>query len=111
MAKGYSSNIMDSSVPLKKSRKRGSPKVTITSDLRMEMLILITDFGLSCYLAAQVLDLPYTNAKVMYRGGVISRVKGSMCFIWKFALPPFLLSDAVFKTKMHRNLALLITQY
>ena len=33
----------------------------------LKMLLLITEFGLSCYMAAKVLDLPYTNAKVIYR--------------------------------------------
>ena len=28
---------------------------------------MITEFGLSCYQAARVLNLPYTNAKVIYR--------------------------------------------
>ena len=35
--------------------------------MRFELLILITEFGLSCYHAARVLGLPYTNAKVIYR--------------------------------------------
>ena len=35
--------------------------------MRLEILILITEYGLSCYLAARVLGLPYTNAKVIYR--------------------------------------------
>ena len=35
--------------------------------MRLEILILITEFGLSCYQAAKVLDLPYTNAKLIYR--------------------------------------------
>ena len=28
---------------------------------------MITQFGLSCYQAARVLNVPYTNAKVIYR--------------------------------------------
>ena len=35
--------------------------------MRLQILILITEFGLSCYMAARVLNLPYTNAKVIYR--------------------------------------------
>ena len=35
--------------------------------MRLEILILITEFGLSCYQAAKVLDIPYTNAKLIYR--------------------------------------------
>ena len=29
------------------------------------------------------------SRKVKYRGAVISRVKGSVCFVLKLALPPF----------------------
>ena len=39
----------------------------ISDKLRLTMILLITEFGLSCYLAAKVLDMPYTNAKVIYR--------------------------------------------
>ena len=28
---------------------------------------MITEFGLSCYQTAKILNLPYTNAKVIYR--------------------------------------------
>ena len=31
------------------------------------MLLMITEFGLSCYQTAKILNLPYTNAKVIYR--------------------------------------------
>ena len=31
------------------------------------LLVLITEFGLSCYQAAKVLNIPYTNAKVIYK--------------------------------------------
>ena len=32
------------------------------------MLLMITHFGLSCYMAARVLKIPYENAKMIYRG-------------------------------------------
>ena len=51
----------------KKIEKSRSGQVTITNAKRIEILILITEFGLSCYQAARVLDLPYTNAKLIYR--------------------------------------------
>ena len=35
--------------------------------MRLTLILLITEFGLSCYLAAKVLKIPYTNAKVIYR--------------------------------------------
>ena len=31
------------------------------------MLLMIPEFGVSCYMAAKVLEMPYTNAKVIYR--------------------------------------------
>ena len=34
---------------------------------RIKLLILITEFGMSCYQSAKVLNLPYTNAKVIYK--------------------------------------------
>ena len=48
----------------KKPRKA---QVYVDNAMRLEILILITEYGLSCYLAARVLGLPYTNAKVIYR--------------------------------------------
>ena len=39
----------------------------VPDKLRLTMILLITEFGLSCYLAAKVLNMPYTNAKVIYR--------------------------------------------
>ena len=51
----------------KKARKARSPQFCVTNALRLEILILVTEFGLSCYAAARVLNLPYTNAKVIYR--------------------------------------------
>ena len=51
----------------KKIRKPRKDQVSVSTTLRLEILILINEFGLSCYQAAKVLDLPYTNAKVIYR--------------------------------------------
>ena len=34
---------------------------------RLEMLLLITEFHLSCYLAARILNLPYEESKRNYR--------------------------------------------
>ena len=34
---------------------------------RLELLLLITEFGLSCYLAARILGLRYAHAKRIYR--------------------------------------------
>ena len=43
------------------------PAIYINNFIRIELLILITECGLSCYAAAQILKIPYTNAKVIYR--------------------------------------------
>ena len=50
-----------------KIRRPRKEQVYVTNAMRFEILILITEFGLSCYQAARVLNLPYTNAKVIYR--------------------------------------------
>ena len=63
---GYNTFFRDPVFP-KKVRKTRKPQVYVSNALRLELLILITEFGLSCYLAARVLNLPYTNAKVIYR--------------------------------------------
>ena len=34
---------------------------------RLELLIMITEFGISAYLAARILGLPYPEAKMIYR--------------------------------------------
>ena len=47
--------------------ERRRSKVYINNYIRIELLILITECGLSCYAAAQILNIPYTNAKVIYR--------------------------------------------
>lgn len=49
------------------TRKVRKPMTYVSDNMRLKMLLLITEFGLSCYMAAKVLDLPYTNAKVIYR--------------------------------------------
>ena len=66
MVKTYSELLEDPVFP-KPTRKPRKPQVYVSNALRLEILILITEFGLSCYLAARVLNLPYTNAKVIYR--------------------------------------------
>ena len=40
----------------------------VSDKSRLIMLILIKKYGLSCYLAARILDIPYENAKQIYRG-------------------------------------------
>ena len=54
-------------VPPRKIKKTRKPQIYVNDEMRFEILILITEFGLSCYQAARVLKLPYTNAKVIYR--------------------------------------------
>ena len=51
----------------RKIKKTRRPQIYVNDEMRFEILILITEFGLSCYQAARVLKLPYTNAKVIYR--------------------------------------------
>ena len=58
----------ESSTSESNSRHEKMPKVrkpnTYVSDQsRLIMLILIKKYGLSCYLAARILDIPYENAK------------------------------------------------
>ena len=50
----------------RKQRSR-KPMMYVSDKMRLKMLLLITEFGLSCYMAAKVLEMPYTNAKVIYR--------------------------------------------
>ena len=51
-----------------KRKQKDRKQITYVCDkLRLKMLLLITEFGLSCYMAAKVLEMPYTNAKVIYR--------------------------------------------
>ena len=60
-------NLSDNDSLPKKARKQRKSQYYVDNAMRMELLILITEYGLSCYLAARVLCLPYTNAKVIYR--------------------------------------------
>ena len=39
----------------------------VDNSKRIILLVLITEFSLSCYQAAKVLNIPYTNAKVIYK--------------------------------------------
>ena len=50
-----------------KPRKARRPQVYVTDNMRLQLLLMITEFGLSCYQTAKILNLPYTNAKVIYR--------------------------------------------
>jgi len=38
------------------------------SDLqRLKLVLMISEYGLTCYKAAKLIQIPYTNAKVIYR--------------------------------------------
>ena len=50
-----------------RSRSHRNPQVNVSNAMRLQLLIMITEFGLSCYQTARILNLPYTNAKVIYR--------------------------------------------
>ena len=51
-----------------KERPKSKKMMTSVNDhLWLKLILLITEFKLSCYMAAKVLNLPYTNAKVIYR--------------------------------------------
>ena len=60
------SNDSDSDIT-PKLRKARRPQVYVTDNMRLQLLLMITEFGLSCYQTAKILNLPYTNAKVIYR--------------------------------------------
>ena len=40
---------------------------TVSDEDRLKMILLIKKFGMSCHRAAKVLNIPYNNAKVIYR--------------------------------------------
>ena len=63
VVKGNSNEESTTKVP--KVRK---PVTYISDNLRLTMLLMITHFGLSCYMSARVLNIPYENAKMIYRG-------------------------------------------
>ena len=42
-------------------------QVYVNDNMRLQLLLMINDFGLSCYQTAKVLNMPYTNCKVIYR--------------------------------------------
>ena len=46
-----------------KMLKVRKPNTYVSDQSRLIMLILIKKYGLSCYLAARILDIPYENAK------------------------------------------------
>jgi hypothetical protein len=39
----------------------------VSNEKRLQMIIMITEHGLTCYQSAKILGIPYTNAKVIYR--------------------------------------------
>ena len=39
----------------------------VPTEKRLKLVALIATFGLTCYQAAKIQDIPYTNAKVIYR--------------------------------------------
>ena len=39
----------------------------VPNEKRLKLVALIATFGLTCYQAAKIQDIPYTNAKVIYR--------------------------------------------
>ena len=47
--------------------KKRKKEVYVTNDMRLGLIILIIEYGLSCYQAAKILSISYTNAKVIYR--------------------------------------------
>ena len=51
-----------------KTKKTRKPNTYVSDRSRLIMLILIIKFDISCYLAARVLNIPYENAKQIYRG-------------------------------------------
>lgn len=63
---------------LKKGRKASSSSFELPSlvhrnyvhisDLqRLRLVLMITEYGLTCYKAAKLVQIPYTNAKVIFR--------------------------------------------
>jgi len=53
------------SIRKKKAEKR--PYMIVPTEKRLKLVALIATFGLTCYQAAKIQDIPYTNAKVIYR--------------------------------------------
>lgn len=39
----------------------------VPTEKRLKLVAMIATFGLTCYQAAKIQDIPYTNAKVIYR--------------------------------------------
>ena len=52
---------------LQSSQQLSKGKGYLSDMVRLELLLMITEFKLSCYLSAKILNLPYTNSKVIYR--------------------------------------------
>ena len=58
---------IDTAPQRSKPRRARRPQVYVNDNMRLQLLLMITEFGLSCYQTAKILNLPYTNAKVIYR--------------------------------------------
>ena len=54
-------------VPEKKDTICARQYKAVSNEMRFQLIILITNYGLTCYCAAKLLGIPYTNAKVIYR--------------------------------------------
>ena len=52
---------------IKKQKAEKRPYMIVPSEKRFKLVALIATFGLTCYQAAKIQDIPYTNAKVIYR--------------------------------------------
>ena len=52
---------------IKKKKLEKRPYMIVPSDKRLKLVAMIATFGLTCYQAAKIQDIPYTNAKVIYR--------------------------------------------
>lgn len=52
---------------LKKIKADKRPYMIVPNEKRLRLVALVATFGLTCYQAAKIQDIPYTNAKVIYR--------------------------------------------
>ena len=53
-------------MPKKRKKKPRKTQIYVTNAMRLELLILIFEFNLTCYNASRILNIPYTNCKVIY---------------------------------------------
>ena len=61
------SDIAVKEIPFNPLKKIKSKQDSVAKEVRLELIILIVEFGLSCYTAAKVLDLSYCFCKQIYR--------------------------------------------